>query len=93
MPIAVGDAAWLRAWKRLNAMLADQAAAAGARFVDTYASSVGHDVRRLPGSKWVEGFVPTAPASAVHPDALGMANRRGAGAGGRRAISAVISSS
>jgi hypothetical protein len=42
--------------------------------VDTYASSVGHDVCRWPGRKWVEGFVPTAPASAVHPNALGMAN-------------------
>jgi lysophospholipase L1-like esterase len=75
MPIAVGDVAWLRGVEgRLNAMLADLAAAAGATYVDTYTSSVGHDVCRLPGRKWVEGFVPTAPASAVHPNALGMAN-------------------
>ena len=75
MPIAVGDVAWLRTVEgRLNAMLAEQAAAAGAIFVDTYSSSVGHDVCRLPGDKWVEGLVPTAPASPVHPNALGMAN-------------------
>jgi lysophospholipase L1-like esterase len=75
MPIAVGDVAWLRAVEdRLNAMLADEAARAGVTFVDTYSSSVGHDVCRLPGRKWVEGFVPTAPASPVHPNALGMAN-------------------
>ena len=75
MPIAAGDVAWLRTVEeRLNAMLADEAAAAGATFVDTYASSVGHDVCRLPGRKWVEGLVPTAPASPVHPNALGMAN-------------------
>lgn len=75
VPIAVGDVAWLRSVQgRLNAMLADQAATAGATFVDTYSSSVGHDVCRLPGRKWVEGFVPTAPASPVHPNALGMAN-------------------
>ena len=75
MPIAVGDVAWLRGVEaRLNEMLADVAAGAGATFVDTYTSSVGHDVCRLPGWKWVEGFVPTAPASAVHPNALGMAN-------------------
>jgi len=75
MPIAVGDVAWLRGVEgRLNAMLAGVAADAGATFVDTYTSSVGHDVCRLPGRKWVEGFVPTAPASAVHPNALGMAN-------------------
>lgn len=75
VPIAVGDVAWLRSVEaRLNAMLADRAAAAGATFVDTYTSSVGHDVCRLPGRKWVEGFVPTSPASPVHPNALGMAN-------------------
>ena len=75
MPIAVGDVAWLRTVQgRLNSMLAGQAAATGAIFVDTYTSSVGHDVCRLPGTKWVEGLVPTAPASPVHPNALGMAN-------------------
>jgi lysophospholipase L1-like esterase len=75
VPIAVGDVAWLTMVEgRLNAMLADEAAEAGATFVDTYSSSVGHDVCRLPGQKWVEGFVPTAPAAPVHPNALGMAN-------------------
>jgi hypothetical protein len=75
MPVALGDVAWLRTVEgRLNAMLAGQAAAAGAIFVDTYTSSIGHDVCRLPGVKWVEGFVPTAPANPVHPNALGMAN-------------------
>jgi lysophospholipase L1-like esterase len=75
MPIAVGDVAWLRTVEgRLNTMLAEQAAAAGATFVDTYTSSVGHDVCRFPGGKWVEGLVPTAAASPVHPNALGMAN-------------------
>jgi lysophospholipase L1-like esterase len=78
MPIAVGDVAWLRTVEgQLNAMLAEQAAVAGAAFVDTYSSSVGHDVCALPGHKWVEGLVPTAPASPVHPNALGMANSAG----------------
>ncbi len=75
MPIAFGDVAWLRTVEeRLNAMLAEQAAAGGATFVDTYSSSVGHDVCRLPGHKWVEGLILTAPGSPVHPNALGMAN-------------------
>jgi lysophospholipase L1-like esterase len=75
VPIAVGDVAWLRAVEgRLNAMLAGEAARAGAIYVDTYSSSVGHDVCRLPGRKWVEGVLPTAPAAPVHPNALGMAN-------------------
>ena len=57
MPIAVGDVAWLRTVQgRLNAMLADQAAAAGATFVDTYSSSVGHDVCRLPGDEVGRGL-------------------------------------
>jgi len=75
MPIAIGDVAWLRGVEgRLNALLAGEAAAAGATFVDTYGGSVGHDVCRLPGRNWVEGFVPTSSADAVHPNALGMAN-------------------
>jgi len=53
---------------------AGEAAAAGATFVDTYAGSVGHDVCQLPGRKWVEGIVVTAPAAPVHPNARGMAN-------------------
>jgi lysophospholipase L1-like esterase len=75
VPIAVGDVAWLRTVEaRLNAMLAARAEAVGATYVDTYTSSVGHDACRLLGPKWVEGFVPTAPAAPVHPNALGMAN-------------------
>jgi len=75
VPIAVGDVAWLRTVEaRLNAMLAARARAGGATFVDTYTSSVGHDACQLLGPKWVEGFVPTAPAAPVHPNALGMAN-------------------
>ena len=84
MPIAVGDVAWLRGVEgRLNDMLAGVAAASGATFVDIYTSSIGHDVCRLPGRKWVEGFVPTSPAGAVHPNALGMANAA------RRVVAAV----
>ncbi len=55
-----------------NAMLAEQATANGAEFVDTYADSVGHDVCTLPGTKWYEGLVPTALAYPLHPNALGM---------------------
>jgi lysophospholipase L1-like esterase len=73
VPFSAGDVAYLRATeKALNAMLADQAARAGAVFVDTYRPSIGHDICQLPGTKWVEGLVPTAPAAPVHPNALGM---------------------
>jgi lysophospholipase L1-like esterase len=73
VPFSPGDVAYLRgAEKELNAMLADEAAAAGTDFVDTYTPSIGHDACQPPGTKWVEGLVPTAPAAPVHPNALGM---------------------
>ncbi|MET9340644.1 SGNH/GDSL hydrolase family protein [Nonomuraea sp. NPDC004354] len=63
--------------EELNAMLARVAAAKGIEFVDTYSTSVGHDVCRRPGVKWVEGYLPLStdplgPAIPLHP------NRRGA---------------
>ncbi|MHA6618354.1 SGNH/GDSL hydrolase family protein [Pseudonocardia sp. DLS-67] len=73
VPFSPGDVAYLRdVEKDLNAMLAKQAAAAGQDFVDTYTPSIGHDSCQPPGTKWVEGLVPTAPAAPVHPNALGM---------------------
>ncbi|MBC3192116.1 SGNH/GDSL hydrolase family protein [Pseudonocardia sp. C8] len=72
-PFSAGDTAYLRETeKRLNAMLAGQAAAAGVDFVDTYTPTIGHDICTLPGVKWVEGLVPTSPAAPVHPNAQGM---------------------
>ncbi|HEX4247327.1 MAG TPA: SGNH/GDSL hydrolase family protein, partial [Pseudonocardia sp.] len=56
IPFSPGDVAYLRqTTKRLNSMLADAADEGGAEFVDTYHSSIGHDVCKLPGTKWVEG--------------------------------------
>ncbi|MGH9247462.1 MAG: SGNH/GDSL hydrolase family protein [Acidimicrobiales bacterium] len=72
VPYTRDDVAYLRATEhRLNAMLADRAAAHGDHFVDTYTSSIGHDVCQLPLVKWVEGLIPTSPAAPVHPNALG----------------------
>ena len=73
IPVADGDAVWLRdKEKELNQMLADQAAANGAGLVDWYTPSIGHDACQPPGIKWVEGPVPTTPAAPVHPNLLGM---------------------
>ncbi len=73
VPFSPGDVDYLRGVeKELNAMLADEATGAGAEFVDTYTPSIGHDACQPPGTKWVEGLVPTAPAAPVHPNALGM---------------------
>ncbi len=73
VPFSAGDVAFLRETeKALNAMLAEQATAAGVEYVDTYTPFIGHDVCTLPGTKWIEGVVPTAPAAPVHPNSLGM---------------------
>lgn len=73
MPIAPGDVSYLRdKEKELNAMLATQAAAAGATYVDIYGPSVGHDACQLPGVSWVEPLVPLSLAAPVHPNAQGM---------------------
>ena len=75
VPFTPGDVAYLRQVEhRLNAMLAEQAEEAGAHYVNTYRTSIGHDVCKLPGTKWVEGLVPTAPAAPFHPNSLGMRN-------------------
>lgn len=71
-PIAWLDVPYLRdTERRLNAMLATQAAANGAIYVDVYTPSIGHDVCKSSGVRWVEGLVPTVPAFPVHPNALG----------------------
>jgi hypothetical protein len=72
VPIAYGDVPYLRGVeKALNSMLAAEAAANNATFVDTYTASIGHDVCRVPGTKWVEGLIPTALAAPFHPNRLG----------------------
>lgn len=73
-PIAYGDVSYLRATeKRLNAMLAATAAANGAHYVDTYTPTIGHDICKLPGTKWFEGLIPLAAAAPFHPNAKGEA--------------------
>jgi hypothetical protein len=74
MPLAPDDVPYLRAKeKELDAMLATQAAASNAVYVDTYTPSIGHDACQLPTVRWVEPLVPVNPAAPVHPNAAGMA--------------------
>jgi GDSL-like Lipase/Acylhydrolase family len=78
MPVAFGDVPYLRAKQQeLNRMLATQAAAAGARVVDWYRASIGHDACRSSSVRWVEPLVPGNAAAPVHPNLNGM---RGAAA-------------
>jgi hypothetical protein len=55
----------------LNDMLAREATKQGAEYVDTYAPTLGHDVCKPVGTKYVEGITPESPAAPVHPNALG----------------------
>ncbi|MFD4503576.1 SGNH/GDSL hydrolase family protein [Streptomyces sp. NPDC058457] len=72
MPLAAGDFGYLRdTEKKLNAMLAGQASAHGARYVDTYTPTVGHDMCRPAGERWIEPLVAVAPAAPAHPNAEG----------------------
>jgi lysophospholipase L1-like esterase len=73
MPIAPDDVPYLRGiQKELNRMLAQQARTNGARYVDAYTPSIGHDACQLPINRWVEPAVPTTPAAPVHPNLFGM---------------------
>jgi lysophospholipase L1-like esterase len=73
MPITDGDVPYVRAKeKELNAMLATQAAAAGAEVIDWYTASIGHDACQPPVIRWVEPFVPVNAAAPIHPNLGGM---------------------
>ncbi|MFG3246645.1 SGNH/GDSL hydrolase family protein [Streptomyces sp. NPDC048187] len=69
VPLAAGDFPWLRdKTRQLNSVLARQAAANGATFVDTYTPSVGHDACKPAGVRWIEP-TDTAAAAGFHPNA------------------------
>jgi lysophospholipase L1-like esterase len=73
MPITDGDVPYVRAKeKELNAMLATQAAAAGAEVIDWYTASIGHDACQPPVIRWVEPVVPVNAAAPIHPNLGGM---------------------
>ncbi|MEU4091841.1 SGNH/GDSL hydrolase family protein [Streptomyces sp. NPDC026673] len=72
VPFAAGDFAYLRdTEKALNTMLAVQARKAGARYVDTYTPTIGHDMCRPTGERWIESLAPATPAAPAHPNAQG----------------------
>jgi hypothetical protein len=74
VPIAFSDVAYLRSVeKNLNAMLAQQAGANGARIVDDYSASIGRDACKSSSTRWVEPLVPANLAAPFHPNARGEA--------------------
>jgi lysophospholipase L1-like esterase len=73
VPITDEDVPYLQGiHKKLNQMLADQAAANGATIVDAYTAGIGHDACKLPTVRWVEPAAPASPAAPLHPNLAGM---------------------
>jgi lysophospholipase L1-like esterase len=74
LPLSLDDIAYIDVLlRRTNAMLAEQAAANDAEYVDTFDESIGHDLCAPLGTRWFEGLLPMAPAFPLHPNALGEA--------------------
>ncbi|MET9499629.1 SGNH/GDSL hydrolase family protein [Streptomyces sp. NPDC006552] len=73
VPFAAKDFPYLRdTGKRLNLMLRAVALLNRAEYVDTYKPTVGHDMCKAPGDRWIEPLSPASPAAPAHPNALGM---------------------
>ena len=72
--ISIGDVPWLvNQSKVLNDVVRRAAAATGARYVDTYTPSAGHDECSGPDTRWMEPLVGPVNALPVHPNAVGEA--------------------
>lgn len=75
VPISNGDVVYLRGVEQsLNSMLQQQAQAAGDTYVDTFTSSIGHDMCQSSGTAWINGVIPTNGGFSVHPNEQGMVN-------------------
>ncbi|MFJ4678387.1 SGNH/GDSL hydrolase family protein [Kitasatospora sp. NPDC088783] len=57
--------------QQLNGMLRQRAEAAGVGFVDTYASSAGHDMCEAAGTRWIEPLAADRGLAPIHPNAQG----------------------
>jgi hypothetical protein len=74
VPISFSDVPYLRQIEiDLNKMLATQAAANGARYVDDYTPSITFNACTPASVRWVEPLVPANAAAPFHPNARGEA--------------------
>lgn len=74
MPISMGDVPWLVHQELvLNDAVRRAATATGARYIDTFAASAGHDACQPVGTRWLEPAVAPVNAFPVHPNATGEA--------------------
>jgi lysophospholipase L1-like esterase len=75
VPISAGDITYFNSLETsLNTVLRTTAGSNGAKYVDTFTSSIGHDACKAPGTAWVNGIIPTSPAFPLHPNQTGEQN-------------------
>ena len=75
VPISAGDITYIDSLETsLNTVLRNTANANGAKYVDTFTSSIGHDACKSPGTAWVNGIIPTSAAFPLHPNQAGEQN-------------------
>jgi lysophospholipase L1-like esterase len=73
MPVSIGDVGYLNSTQdRLNAMVAERTRAAGAVFAEV-GQTRGTDACQLPWNRYVDGVLPLANGTPVHPTPLGQA--------------------
>ncbi|MFD0690643.1 SGNH/GDSL hydrolase family protein [Actinomadura fibrosa] len=73
-PVLPADADFLQgAVNAMNAVIARQAAAHGATYVDLVTPSAGHDACQPASRRWIEGYVPLNAAAPLHPNRSGEA--------------------
>jgi lysophospholipase L1-like esterase len=72
IPVTPGDATYLNTVElNLNALIKRAATAKGAKYVDLYGPSVGHDACKPIGTRWIEPVMPIGSLAFLHPNALG----------------------
>jgi hypothetical protein len=72
VPLTTGDVTYLNGVENdLNTMLANEASAHNATYVDTLTPSIGHDACKPEGVRWIEPPIPGTDAISVHPNAAG----------------------
>lgn len=72
IPLSPGDLSFMNdVEKRLNAVIALEAATHSATFVDTFDASIGHDACQPESNRWIEPLIPGTDAAPVHPNAAG----------------------
>jgi lysophospholipase L1-like esterase len=75
VPISGGDITYFDGLETsLNSVLRNAANTNGAKYVDTFTSSVGHDACKASGTAWVNGIIPTSAAFPLHPNKAGEQN-------------------